>query len=88
MTRIKVIMKNVEVLEFKEVQSKKGNKYQIVTVNHNNNNVDLYDPDIRGFDVGSFYDIELEVVISKYSNIKVLNCYKIKQDEKKGFFNK
>lgn len=85
MTRIKTILKNVEVLNVKETTSKRGNKYNVITVNHDNNEVDLYDPSNLTFEVGSFYDLELEVVISKYSNIKILNCYKIK-DEKKGFF--
>ncbi len=84
MTRLKTILKNAVVKDSKELTSKRNNKYSVLTVETEGNEVQLYNPLSLEFEIGSVYDIELEVVISKYSNIKILNRSKV--EEKKGFF--
>ena len=86
MTRIKTILKNVEVLDVKKVKSKRGNGYQVLTIkDESGQEVNLYDPNIFDVELNKFYDFDLEVVISKYSNIKILNIHQL-ANEKKGFF--
>lgn len=86
MTRIKTILKNVEVLDIKKVKSKRGNDYQVLTVkDETGQEVNLYDPSIFDLEINKFYDFDLEVVISKYSNIKILDVHSL-NNEKKGFF--
>lgn len=84
MTRLKTILKNAVVKDSKELTSKRNNKYSVLTVETEGNEIQLYNPSSLDFEIGSVYDIELEVVISKYSNIKILNRSKV--EEKKGFF--
>ena len=40
---------------------------------------------IFDLEINKFYDFDLEVVISKYSNIKILDVHSL-NNEKKGFF--
>ena len=83
MTRLKTILKNAELLEVKEVKSKKGNNYQVLVVrDEESREINLYDPNILNLDINKFYDFELEIIISQYSNIKVLNVHEVK----KGIF--
>lgn len=86
MTRIKTILKNVEVLDIKKVKSKRGNDYQVLVVkDEDEKEINLYDPNISEVEKNKIYDFELEVIISKYSSIKILKFYS-KTEEKKGFF--
>lgn len=85
MTRIKTIYKNVELLDIKKVKSKKNNEYQVLTVkDETGQEVQLYDPNNYELEINKFYDFDLEVIISTYSNIKVLKVHQL--NDKKGFF--
>lgn len=85
MTRIKTIYKNVELLDIKKVKSKKNNEYQVLTVkDETSQEVQLYDPNNYELEINKFYDFDLEVIISSYPNIKVLNYHQL--NDKKGFF--
>lgn len=86
MTRIKTILKNVEILDVRKVKSKRGNNYQVLTVKDNEGKeVKLYDPNVSEVELNKFYDFDLEVIISSYPSIKILKVYPI-TEEKKGFF--
>ncbi len=82
MTRIKTLLKNSIVKENKEITSKRGNKYFITVVENEGNEISLYNPSCLEFETNHVYDLELEVIISKYSNIKILSSNEVK----KGLF--
>lgn len=59
MTRIKTILKNVEVLDVKKVKSKRGNDYQVLTIkDESGQEVNLYDPNIFDVELNKFYDFD------------------------------
>lgn len=84
MTKFKSTIKNAIVKDFKEITSKRNNKYSVVTVENEGNEIELYNPSILEFEIDSVYDIDLEVTISKYSSAKIINRSKV--EEKKGLF--